>query len=183
MAELEKVYADNKFLAKRLIWTIDFVHEHAPPKSRILDLGPRNIISKKLQHIGYEVENAYSHDLDDDFDCVRQEGFDVFTSFEVFEHLVSPLPLIKAVKAPKMIASIPLSLWFAKSYRGNLQEDSFDEHYHEFEPWQFKLLLRKGGWKIDAVEFHTSYDPKAIGIRPILRRFYPRYMVVAASRI
>lgn len=183
MTEIEKIYKDNRFLDKRIDWTIRFSKANLRPGSKILDLGPKNLLSIKLQSAGYTVDNAYSQDLDIDYDCVKKGGYDAFTSFEVFEHLVSPLPLLKAVQAPLLITSVPLSLWFARAYRGNLDEDPFDEHYHEFEPWQFELLLSKSGWKIDQKEFHTSFDPKSIGIRPFLRRFYPRYLIVAATRI
>ena len=182
MPEAEKVYEDNRSHKKRVAWTVDFVKANLRPGSKILDLGPKNILSQELQNVGYKVENANSQDLDVDYSCVRKEGYDAFTSFEVFEHMVSPLPLLKAVQAPLLITSVPLSLWFARAYRGNLEEDPFDEHYHEFEPWQFELLLRKSGWNVDDKELHTSFDKRSIGIRPILRRFYPRYLIVTATR-
>jgi hypothetical protein len=182
MPESEKIYKDYRFHEKRVAWTVDFVRANLNPGAKILDLGPKNILSQALQNEGYIVENANSQDLDVDYDCVKKEGVDAFTSFEVFEHLVSPLPLLKAVQAPLLITSVPLSLWFARAYRGNLEEDRFDEHYHEFEPWQFELLLRKSGWCVSRKELHASFDKRSFGIRPILRRFYPRYLIVAATR-
>ena len=182
MPESEKIYKDNRFHEKRVAWTVDFVRANLNPGAKILALGPKNILSQALQNEGYIVENANSQDLDVDYDCVKKEGVDAFTSFEVFEHLVSPLPLLKAVQAPLLITSVPLSLWFARAYRGNLEEDRFDEHYHEFEPWQFELLLRKSGWCVSRKELHASFDKRSFGIRPILRRFYPRYLIVAATR-
>lgn len=180
--ESEKIYKDNRFHEERVAWTVDFVRANLNPGAKILDLGPKNILSQALKNEGYIVENANSQDLDVDYDCVKKEGFDAFTSFEVFEHLVSPLPLLKAVQAPLLITSVPLSLWFARAYRGNLEEDPFDEHYHEFEPWQFELLLRKSRWSVIRKELHASFDKRSFGIRPILRRFYPRYLIVAATR-
>lgn len=182
MAPREKVYRDNKTHLIRANWTVDFVKKHLPSGSKILDLGPKNALSKRLESEGYLVQNAYSNDLDAEFDCASQAGFDAFTSFEVFEHMVSPMPLLKSIQAPLLITSIPLSLWFAKAYRGDLNDDPFDEHYHEFEPWQFELLLRKSGWNIEEVEYHRSYKPWSFGLRPLLRRVYPRYMLVFASR-
>lgn len=184
MAAQEKIYKNNNSaLQRRVSWTIDFVKRQLPSGAKILDLGPKNIVSKELERHGFIVQNAFSHDLDVDYSCVQKEGFDAFTSFEVFEHMVSPMPLIQSIQAPLLITSVPLSLWFSKAYRGDLNEDPFDEHYHEFEPWQFELLLKKSGWKINTKEFHTSYNSASLGIRPILRRFYPRYLIVSASRL
>jgi hypothetical protein len=183
MALAEKNYTKhNASLEKRFEWTTQFVQAHVPEGGRILDLGVPNPMSKALVAQGYVVENAFSEDLDFGCDAVKQKGFDAFTSFEVFEHMVNPLPLLLSIEAPVLIASVPLALWFSSAYRGNLEEDPFDEHYHEFEPWQFELLLRKGGWTITHSEKHTSYPGIPNGIRPILRRFYPRYFLIRAER-
>ena len=47
-----------------------------------------------------------------------------------------------------MNASVPLRLWFANAYRN--KSDQRDQHFHEFEDWQFDWLLEKAGWKIKA---------------------------------
>ncbi|MCW8980959.1 MAG: methyltransferase, partial [Altibacter sp.] len=51
----------------------------------------------------------------------------------------------------------------------------------EFEDWQFDWLLEKAGWTIKKREKFTN-PVKKIGIRPILRRFTPRYYLVYAER-
>ena len=86
---------------------------------------------------------------------------------------------IKEVKANKLVATVPLKLWFTKAYRS--PTDPWDRHYHEFEPWQVDWLLEKSGWKIIATEKWTS-PVNQIGIRPILRKFTPRYYAVYAER-
>jgi len=53
--------------------------------------------------------------------------------------------------------------------------------YHEFEDWQFDWLLEHSGWKIVRTEKWTSYGAYN-GIRPLLRRFTPRYYAVEAAR-
>lgn len=104
----EKNYASgNAALAKRFEWTCAFVKTHVPGGGKILDLGVPNPMSKKLIERGYLVENAFSDDLDFGCDAVKQKGFDVFTSFEVFEHMVNPLPLLQDIEAPVLIASVP----------------------------------------------------------------------------
>ena len=56
-----------------------------------------------------------------------------------------------------------------------------DRHYHEFEDWQFDWLLEKAGWNIKKRQKWTSPISK-IGIRPILRKFTPRYYAVYAEK-
>ena len=92
---------------------------------------------------------------------------------------MSPYNILTKIKAKKLIASIPLRLWFAKAYRNN--KDPRDCHYHEFEDWQFDWLLEKAGWEIKARKKWTNPTNK-IGFRPILRWFTPRYYIVYAEK-
>ena len=55
MPEAEKVYKDNRSHEKRVAWTVDFVKANLRPGSKILDLGPKNILSQELQNVGYNV--------------------------------------------------------------------------------------------------------------------------------
>jgi hypothetical protein len=139
-------------------------------------------MSEQLRSEGFDVSNAVSPDLDLDFGCVQTLKTDAFTSFEVFEHLVNPFPLLRSIKAPVLIASVPLRLWFSKAFREPSVEDPFDYHYHEFEPWQFRLLLEKAGWNIEDEIMWTSHKKIPLGFRPLLRTVFPRYMLVKASR-
>jgi hypothetical protein len=101
-------------------------------------------------------------------------------AFEIFEHLVNPLGVLQHLQADHLFASVPLSLWFARAYRH--KTNAWDRHFHEFEDWQFDWLLEKAGWKIIRGEKWTS-PAGTIGIRPLLRRFIPRYYIVEAKRI
>ena len=57
--------------------------------------------------------------------------------------MLNPFQLLNEIKSDKLICSIPLKLWFANAYRNH--QDIRDNHYHEFETWQFKMLLKKLG--------------------------------------
>ena len=128
----------------------------------------------------YTVINTKGEDLDTNQTALREENYNVFTGFEIFEHLLSPFTVLKSIKANKLVASVPLRLWFSSAYKS--KTDLWDRHYHEFEDWQFDWLLEKAGWKIMDREKWTNPTNK-IGIRPILRRFTPRYYIVYAERI
>ncbi len=164
---------------KRYNHTIEFLQSVLPAPARILDLGVRNELSEILETFGYTVYNTHGEDLDFDYKVVNNYEVDAVTSFEVFEHLIAPFNVLNAIKANKLITTIPLKLWFAKAYRN--ESDEWDQHFHEFEDWQFDWLLEKSGWKILKSEKWTSPINK-IGFRPILRKFVPRFYAVYAER-
>ena len=128
---------------------------------------------------GYSVQNTAGEDLDMEFEHIKNSMAEVVTAFEIFEHLVAPYNVLKEIKAQKLVASIPMRLWFASAYRS--KTDPWDRHYHEFEDWQFDWLLEKSGWKIKDTAKWTN-PTKKIGIRPFLRWFTNRYYIVYAER-
>lgn len=171
---------ENSFPNKRFKHTIEFLKKHISNTESILDLGVINPFTKIMQEHGFEVENTKGEDLDEETSTIKNTNADVVTAFEIFEHLLSPYTVLKAIKGDKLVASVPLKLWFSSAYRS--KTDMLDRHYHEFEDWQFDWLLEKAGWKIIDRKKWTN-PPKKIGIRPILRRFTPRYYIVYAERI
>jgi hypothetical protein len=171
---------EGKFPHKRYKLTFEFLEEHISKSESILDLGVKNPFTEVLTEAGYSVKNTKGEDLDLDTTTLKNSNTDVVTAFEIFEHLLSPFTVLKDIKANKLIASIPLRLWFSTAYRS--KTDPWDRHYHEFEDWQFDWLLEKAGWKIMARKKWTN-PTKKIGIRPILRWFTPRYYIIYAERI
>jgi len=143
-------------------------------------LGVENPFSEIMIQNGYRVKNTQGEDLDEDFSAVQHSDAEVVTAFEIFEHLIAPYNILKEIKAPKLIASVPLRLWFAPAYRS--KTDKWDRHYHEFEPWQFDWLLEKSGWEIKKKTTFTN-PVKKIGFRPFLRLFSSRYYLIYAERI
>ena len=145
----------------------------------ILDIGTTNPFSDFLTKQGFKITNTQGEDLDEFPESIEKYQMDVTTAFEIFEHLLNPLGVLKAIKSERLFASIPLSLWFAKAYRN--KNDRWDQHFHEFEDWQFDWLLEKAGWEIVRREKWTSpvFVP---GFRPLLRLFTPRYYIVEARR-
>ncbi|MCM5661678.1 methyltransferase domain-containing protein [Galbibacter mesophilus] len=170
---------ENSFPNKRYKKTIEFLESSVPKPTSILDLGVENPFSKIMQERGYQVENTKGEDLDIDFSTVINSDAEVVTAFEIFEHLLAPFNVLREIKSDKLIASIPLRLWFSPAYRS--KTDKWDQHYHEFEDWQFDWLLEKAGWEIKKRDKWTN-PVKKIGIRPLLRSFTPRYYIVYAER-
>jgi hypothetical protein len=170
---------ENNFPTRRYKLTLDFVKQHVSKKDKILDLGVENPLSDLLKSNGFVVTNTKGEDLDFDFSSVQNSTTEVVTAFEIFEHLVSPFVVLKEIKASKLIASVPLKLWFSNAYKS--KTDMRDRHFHEFEDWQFDWLLEKAGWTIVSRKKWTN-PTKKIGIRPILRYFTDRYYIVYAER-
>lgn len=170
---------EGKFPHKRYKLTLDFLKNHIDTSESILDLGIANPFTAVLKYNGYNVTNTNGEDLDLDTSTIKASDTTVVTAFEIFEHLLSPFTVLKDIKSNKLVASVPLKLWFAPAYRS--KTDKWDRHYHEFEDWQFDWLLEKAGWKIIAHKKWTN-PVKKIGFRPILRWFTPRYYIVYAER-
>lgn len=170
----EKTYPNKRFKL-----TLQFLQKHINTSESILDLGVKNPFSEIMISEGYSVDNTFGEDLDEDTTSIKNSNADVVTALEIFEHLLSPYEVLKSIKANKLIISVPLKLWFASAYRS--KTDMRDRHYHEFEDWQLDWLLEKTGWIIKDRQQWTN-PVKKIGIRPILRRFTPRYYIVYAER-
>lgn len=169
----------DKLPKKRYNLTLQFLNEVLPAPATILDLGVRNPFSEIMEQNGYTVYNTSGEDLDLVPEIVKDYKVDAVTAFEIFEHMISPFNVLREISCTKLIATIPLNLWFASAYRS--KTDMWDRHYHEFEDWQFDWLLEKSGWDIKRTKKWTNPVQK-IGIRPILRSFTPRYYAVYAER-
>ena len=169
----------KKLPSKRYNHTLQFLKKVLPAPATILDLGVRNPFSEIMEANGYTVFNTEGEDLDLLPELVKKYDVHAVTAFEIFEHLVAPYNVLKEIEASKLIATVPLNLWFAKAYRS--KTDMWDRHYHEFEDWQFNWLLEKSGWNIRETEKWTSPVNK-LGFRPILRKFTPRYYAVYAVK-
>jgi hypothetical protein len=152
---------------RRYNLTLRFLQKVLPAPATILDLGVKNPFSEIMEQNGYTVFNTSGEDLDILPEIVKKYNVDAVTAFEIFEHLIAPFNVLSKIKSTKLIASVPLNLWFAKAYRS--KTDLWDRHYHEFEDWQFDWLLEKSSWKIIETQKWTS-------------PFTPRYYIVYAKR-
>ncbi len=168
----------NKTLERRFLHTLAFMDKAQPQPRSILDLGAPNALGARMQAKGYAIQNT-AGDLDEHPAVVQEYDVDAVTAFEILEHLVAPFNVLRAIDAPRLFATVPLRLWFASAYCNPV--DSWDRHFHEFEDWQFDWLLERAGWHIVRTEKWVSYG-SLLGVRPLLRRFTPRYYAVEAVR-
>ena len=171
---------EKTFPNKRFKLTLEFLKKHVTKDDTILDLGISNPLTKIMIDSGLNITNTKGEDLDLDQSALKKSKTTVVTAFEIFEHLLSPFEVLKSIQSDKLVASIPLRLWFASAYRSST--DDWDRHYHEFEDWQFNWLLEKTGWKIIDSQKWTN-PTKKIGVRPLLRWFVPRYYIIYAEKI
>ena len=170
---------EGTFPNKRYKHTLEFLQEAAPAPAKILDLGVRNPFSELMEKYGYSVSNTTGEDLDFDREIIKTSNAEIVTAFEIFEHLLAPFNVLQEIKAKKLVATVPLRLWFSPAYRS--KTDMWDRHFHEFEDWQFDWLLEKTGWQIKK-RYKWTNPVNKIGIRPLLRNFTPRYYAVYAER-
>lgn len=176
---LVKTMYEKTFPNKRFKHTLEFLNKHITTESTILDLGVENPFSKIMKEEGFTVTNTIGEDLDNNQTVFQSEKTDVVTAFEIFEHLLNPYTILNEIKSDKLFISIPMRLWFSPAYRS--KTDMWDRHYHEFEDWQLDWLLEKTGWKIIDRQKWTN-PVKKFGIRPLLRKFTPRYYIVYAEK-
>ena len=169
----------SKLPEKRYRDTLNFLKEVLPAPATVLDLGVRNPFSEIMEKNGYTVLNTKGEDLDEVPGIVKEFDVDAVTAFQIFEHLIAPFNVLKEIPCNKLIATVPLRLWFATAYKNDA--DVRDRHFHEFEDWQFDWLVQKAGWTILKRQKWTSPISK-VGIRPLLRKFTPRYYAIYASK-
>lgn len=170
---------EKTFPNKRFQKTLQFLKDTVPAPAKVLDLGVVNPFSEIMRENNYQVTNTTGEDLDENIEAVKTDEYELVTAFEIFEHLIAPYNILKEIRAPKLVATVPLKLWFSNAYRS--KTDIRDRHFHEFEDWQFDWLLEKAGWKIVKRKKWTNPVNK-IGVRPLLRKFTPRYYAVYAER-
>lgn len=108
---------EGKFPHKRYKITLEFLKKHIKTPASVLDLGVENPFTEIMKANGFSVENTSGIDLDEDTSEIENANTDVVTAFEIFEHLLSPYTVLKSIKSDKLVASIPLKLWFASAYR------------------------------------------------------------------
>ena len=165
-------------MKKRFKKTLELLGEKYPPII-LYDLGRITELSTLMNKTNVVLNNFQDVDFDVDQREIStlSESVQLTTSFEVFEHLLNPYAVLKAIKSEELLCSVPLRVWFSRAY---WRSDKRDRHFHEFERRQFLWLLDATGW--DVLDSGVWYIGHGIGIRPFLRLFFPSYFWVHAKR-
>ena len=165
-------------MKKRFKKTLELLGEKYPPII-LYDLGRITELSTLMNKTNVVLNNFQDVDFDVDQREIStlSESVQLTTSFEVFEHLLNPYAVLKAIKSEELLCSVPLRVWFSRAY---WRSDKRDRHFHEFERRQFLWLLDATGW--DVLDSGVWYIGQGIGIRPFLRLFFPSYFWVHAKR-
>lgn len=148
---------------------------HIPLESTILDLGCHNELGQLLKKEGYCIRYT-DFDLDAYPQKLREIKSDVVTGFEILEHLLEPVQVLRNVRANEIVVSVPMKRMFEKTYWN--EEDDYDQHYHEFETFQFDKLLRYCNYEIICSEKWKSYS-SVLG-RIIYQQ--PKFYIVHAQK-
>jgi hypothetical protein len=80
---------EKTYPSKRFNITLEFLKKHISTKETIFDLGVPNPFSKIMIENGYTVQNTKGEDLDTNQNALQNAQYDVFTGFEIFEHLIN----------------------------------------------------------------------------------------------
>ncbi|MBS2212594.1 hypothetical protein KEM09_14345 [Carboxylicivirga mesophila] len=168
--------------------TEQFLHKTLGNAScEILDIGARNRMSEYLLSKDFKVESTHEgidfDMLNDELKAYEQK--EVTTAFEVLEHLFDPMNFLNKIPTDKLILTVPLQLWFSKPYMHVPIKDGGHVaygHFHEFVIEQLHMVLDKTGWKIIYDEKWKSAPRVPLGIRPLLRYFYPSVYAVYCER-
>ncbi len=154
---------------------MEFIRSRIFNSDKVLDMGTENRLSVLMRKEGYAVTNTGGEDLDRDYNLHDNYDFNVLTAFEILEHFVNPAGVLKPIHpGVRLIASVPIPVWFAKSYSA---------HFHEFEPYQFDWLLNYCGFKIIDSKIIRGPDKNRFGLRPYLRYFSDTYYFVMADKV
>ena len=92
---------EKTYPSKRFNLTLSFLKKHIKTSETIFDLGVPNPFSKIMEDNGYTVINTKGEDLDNDQTALQNETYNVFTGFEIFEHLLNPYTILESVKCDK----------------------------------------------------------------------------------
>lgn len=180
---IEKYQAGKKDIQfeTRLKRTIELLTPYVDENTKIYDLGPDNLMRRMLaNYFGCHIDGSGELDLNYEYADMVPIGYDLITSFEVFEHLFNLYPLLDHLKGfdTKLVASVPLRFPFANQY---WTPHYHDRHYNEFGIEQFRWVLREAGFSIQK-EYKWYLPPNLKGVRPILRSFLaPSWLAITAE--
>jgi SAM-dependent methyltransferase len=155
---------------------------------RVLDVGERNPLTKRLEnHFNLKIDSTMG-DLDRMFICDKSSVktgnpvYDIVIFSHVIEHLFNPLFCLQNIKKVMhnesiLIISTPIKPEFITTGTG---------HFHEMDEYRFKKLVQRAGFKIIRWEKFHIYNnftwKRFTGIRPFIRMFYKCHSCITLTK-
>lgn len=90
-------YRESPSKERRYKKTWAFIKPSLRPGTAILDIGTKNPFADLLVENGFNVENTRGEDLDEKPESLAAYTSDVTTAFEILEHLLNPLGVLKSI--------------------------------------------------------------------------------------
>ena len=139
-----------------------------------VNLDPRAI--EKIKARGLNAILCRAEDLD-----LGNQKIDLFTSFEMVEHLHNPAIFFHRLALRSSCETILVTVPYRKTSRVGLYSARYnsgkrifaeDEHIFELSPEDWSLLLLHSGWRVRSSEIYYQYPRSLPVISPILGLFW-----------
>jgi len=140
-----------------------------------------NLDSQAIQKIrskGLEAILCPAEELD-----LKGRPVDMFTSFEMLEHLHNPAYLLRRLAKQKGRGTLVITVPYVKKSRVGLHSirgqrlqpvSAEDEHIFEFSPQDWELLFLHSGWKVVFSKICYQYPRHLAMLSPLLAWFWKR---------
>jgi 2-polyprenyl-3-methyl-5-hydroxy-6-metoxy-1,4-benzoquinol methylase len=148
---------ESTYNAARYEYTLGFVRNL---RGKVLDCGEPNVLKNLMEDkFKIEIKNTSG-----DLDVMPIEGkYNFILGFELLEHLMNPLWFLIQVRnalEPDGVAFLSTPINKPKFFWRY-------DHFHEFDEYRLRSLVRKAGFEVVREERARFY--RMTGIRPIIR--------------
>lgn len=172
---------DVQFYHKRFI---DYLKNNILLYSKnILDIGERNPLTIRIENKFNVKIDSTNGDLDTEFFTIPKDKYDIIICSHVIEHIFNPLWLLERIKSVMkdhsvIILGTPIKPCWITTSTG---------HFHEFDIYRFKKLMKRAGLKIFNFKHYYIYNRinwrMFTGIRPFLSSFKKRHGICILKKI
>lgn len=142
-----------------------------------VNLDPRAI--KKIKSRGFKAILCRAEDLD-----LRDTQVDLFTSFEMVEHLHNPALFFRRLAKKSQCKTLIITVPYFKKSRVGLYHVRVpatkpiyagDEHIFELSPQDWSLLMLHSGWRVRYSKIYYQYPKRIPIISNILSWYWKRF--------
>ena len=99
--------------------------------------------------------------------------WDVTTAFDVLEHLECPCEVLRWIPSDRLIVNLPNGL---SPLNRRMELTNQSEHLYSFTPYTASYLMKKGGWKVENLEFTFGKWSLVSKMINLVGSIYPPYV-------